>query len=204
MACLVLGCARPADLALFNADACLVGEELDVAGESVAAGGDVDGDGLCDLLVGAPYHDEVVDRVGAAYLVLGNAAPADASLAAADARYLGVDADDWAGTSIAGLGDVDGDGFGDLLVGVPHDDSTAERAGMAAYLRGGPAILGVLDVAATLRLQGSSAGDEAGSAVAAAGDFDGDGVPDALVGAPGAEGGAGTGAAYLVLGATLF
>jgi hypothetical protein len=131
---LVLGSATPGDLALSAANATFSGEAAyDDAGDSVSGAGDVDGDGFDDLLVGARYNDANGIDAGAAYLVLGSATPGDLTLSAADAKYSGEAAYDYAGYSVSGAGDVDGDGLDDLVVGAYGDDAGGASAG-AAYL----------------------------------------------------------------------
>jgi hypothetical protein len=188
-------------LDLSAADAKLVGENAgDSAGSVVAEAGDVDGDGLADLLVGAPGNDDAGSDSGATYVVLGEAA-GTLDLSAADAKLVGEDAGDWAGSAVAGAGDVDGDGRADLLIGALYDDDGGTDAGAAYVVLGG--VAGALDLsAAAARLIGEGPSDWAGSAVAGAGDVDGDGRADLLVGAQGDDdGGKYAGAAYLVLGA---
>ena len=189
-------CTRPLRLDLASADAKLVGEAGAYAGWSVSSAGDVDDDGFDDVLVGAP--DGGFD-VGSAYLVLGPVS-GTLDLANADARLVGEAVGDWAGESVSSAGDVDGDGFDDLLVGADRNDEGGVDAG-AAYLVLGP-VAGRLDLANTdAKLLGEAGSDNAGDSVSSAGDVDGDGFDDLLVGAPGNdEGGNGAGAAYLVLG----
>jgi hypothetical protein len=128
-----LGCV-PASGSLSAADATYTGEAAyDYAGYSVSGAGDVDGDGFDDLLVGARYNDANGIDAGAAYLVLGSATPGDLTLSAADAKYSGEAAYDYAGYSVSGAGDVDGDGLDDLVVGAYGDDAGGASAG-AAYL----------------------------------------------------------------------
>jgi hypothetical protein len=133
-----------------------------------------------------------------AYLTLGPVT-GTVDLAAADARLVGEDIADAAGTSVSGAGDVDGDGHDDLLVGAPYNDEAASFAG-AAYLVLGP-VTGRLDLAladATFRGEGDSVC--AGFSVSGAGDVDGEGHDDLLIGAySDDEGGKTAGAAYLVL-----
>jgi hypothetical protein len=176
---------------LSEADAKLVGEARDEAGYSVSGAGDVDGDGRDDVLVGAP-------GARAAYLVLGPVT-GTFDLALADAKLVG-EAGGGAGGSVSGAGDVDGDGHDDLLVGALGNDEGGAYAG-AAYLVLGP-VTGTLDLSlADAKLVGEGAGEQAGGSVSGAGDVDGDGHDDVLVGAVyNQEGGTDAGAAYLVLG----
>ncbi|MFH1469433.1 MAG: MopE-related protein [Pseudomonadota bacterium] len=185
------------DMATTRFDGALPGER---AGATIALPGDVDGDGLADLLVGAPGRDGAGAGAGAVYLVLG---PSQGffSLASADAILLGEAAGDAAGAALAGGGDVDGDGLADVLVGAPCADDRADDGG-AVYLALGPVGSGNLALDASEAVFGGDFdGIMAGSAVAGAGDVDGDGHDDFLIGAPGLEeSGAALGAAYLVLG----
>ena len=196
---LILGDSAPGDEDLGSADAQYTGEEIDdAAGTSVTGAGDVDGDGYADLLVGAPG---VATKTGAAYLVLGGSAPGDLDLGSADAQYTGEEIGDYAGNSVAGAGDVDGDGSPDLLIGAYINDDGGSGAG-AAYLVLGDSAPGDLDLgSADAQYTGEQAGDGAGSSVAGAGDVDGDGYADLLMGARyNHDGGDYAGAAYLVLG----
>jgi len=167
----------------------------DLAGGALSAAGDVDGDGLADLLLGAPGHDPN----GAAYLLLG---PADTggTLAEADCRIEGEQQADLLGQAVAGVGDVDGDGYDDVLLGAPGADCGATDGG-AAWLLTGPLSNATLQDAAA-RLDGELALGGAGSALSAAGDLDGDGQLDLALGAPDSSHDCGeeVGAVYLVLG----
>ncbi len=186
-----------------NADATLVGEvENDYAGSSTAAAGDVDSDGLRDILIGATYNDENAERCGAAYLVHGGVT-GTLWLGDADAKLYGENELDEVGISVAGAGDVDADGHDDLLVGSAGNDEAGDIAG-AAYLVRGP-VMGSLDLwRADLKLVGARRASLAGWAVAGAGDLDADGRADVLVGAPGnSEGGSRAGAAYVLYGSGL-
>ncbi len=181
-------------VSLSAADAKLVGEgEYNFAGYSVSDAGDVDRDGHDDLLVGAPNYG-YPDYFGAAYLMLGPVT-GTVDLSVADAKFVGEYAA-FAGLSVSGAGDVDGDGHDDFLVGVGQPYG-------GAFLVLGP-VTGTLDASladAELRGESDNVGGSAGSSVSRAGDVDADGHDDLLVGAPGNdEGAAFAGAAYLVLG----
>jgi hypothetical protein len=129
---LVLGSASPASARLTAAVEYEGAAEGDHAGVSVSGAGDVDGDGHDDVLVGAYGDGDGGWFAGAAFLVLGSAAPASTSLATA-VEYWGEDDFDYAGISVAGAGDVNGDGYDDVLVGAYGNDDGGGDAG-AAYL----------------------------------------------------------------------
>jgi hypothetical protein len=180
-----------------DADARLAGNEFDLSGSSVASAGDVDADGLQDILIGAQYNDAAGTGGGAAYLVHGGVT-GRLWLGHADAMLVGEAEGDAAGTSVAGAGDVDADGHDDLLVGSPNNDAGGTGAG-AAYLVRGP-VTGSFDLRrADVKLVGQPrAGAGYWYGVAGAGDLDADGLADVLVGAPGNGG-----AAYILYGSGL-
>ena len=104
-------------LDLSAADAKYIGEApSDYAGYTVSAGGDLDGDGLDDLVVGAKREGSGGYHAGAAYLIY-SAVPGDVDLSLSDSKLIGEEASDAAGYAIAQAGDVNGDGYDDLLVG---------------------------------------------------------------------------------------
>ncbi len=202
--------ARPFD----EADLCWLPEaDRDYAGTALDGGRDVTGDGVPDLLVGAIANDEVGPEGGKAYLLAGP--HVGGALADATAHLLGESKGDYAGTSVALLGDVDGDGSGDLLVGAPANEAGGSGAGRAYLLRG-PITAGTWALGeawAIVTGEGPTgeavapphgapaAGDGVGSVACAAGDIDGDGLADVLLGANGNElGGADAGVAAVFLG----
>ncbi len=188
--------ASDADLA--TADALVTGAARDDGLGYVALLPDFDGDGFDDLLLGAAGADGGGSGAGAAYLLPG---PLSGSVSVSTATLvaLGGDPGDAAGTVLAALGDVSGDGTADFAVGARNDDSGGSNAG-AVYIVS-TADTGSIDLDAdATRLSPSGADIDAGPA-AGVGDVDGDGVDDVLVGAPEYSGARPhSGAAYLFLG----
>ena len=194
------------DTDLSAADASFWGESAgDQAGSAVSGAGDVNGDGYDDLLIGAFFNDDGGSDAGQAYLILGKAYgwSMDTDLSAADASFIGEDAGDRAGWSVSGAGDVNGDGYDDLLIGASDDSDSDSKAGQA-YLILGKASGWSMDTnlsTADASFWGENAGDYAGSTVSDAGDVNGDGYDDLLVGAPyNGDSAAGAGQVYLILG----
>jgi len=165
----------------------------DEFGVSVASAGDVNGDGFADVIVGADHNDAGGTDAGRAYVYYGGVGPD----AIADLVLTGEAAGDWFGHSVACAGDVNGDGYADLIVGAPHNGAGGINAGRAYVYYGGPGADNVPD----LVLTGVAAGDLFGQSVAGAGDLNGDGYADVIVGAPGNDaGGADAGRAYVFYG----
>ena len=106
------------------------------------------------------------------------------SASTADATLTGEATSDQAGRSIANGSDLNGDGFDDLVIGAYGNDTGGNNAG-AVYAVHGP-LSGAIGLAsADAVFVGNGIGQTAGTAVAAGGDLDGDGLEDALIGAPG-------------------
>src|SRR5439155_15100324 len=174
------------------------------AGGAVAGSGDMNGDGLPEVLVGARGS-------GAAYAVFGqrDSTAVDLSALAGQGFAMSETAGEGVGAALADAGDVNGDGATDVVVGAPDASANGRAQSGATYVVYGRAVPGAIDLpteaAGGFRVDGAATGDRLGTAVAAAGDVNADGRDDVLVGAPGASplGRSGAGAAYVVLGGPL-
>ncbi len=145
-----------ADLTLVSASA---GDNF---GRCVGQAGDVNGDGLADLVVGAPLNDAGGIDAGRAYVYFGG----PGVNATADVILTGEAAGEQFGFSVATAGDVNGDGFADLIAGAHLNDVRGTDAGRAYVYFGGPGSGAQPD----LTLTGATAGDRFGTSVGAAGE----------------------------------
>ncbi|MCU0799074.1 MAG: integrin alpha, partial [Candidatus Thermoplasmatota archaeon] len=91
----------------------------DWAGASISSAGDVNGDGIDDILIGSSSNDEGASGAGQTYLIFGKASDwtMDINLSNADASFIGEETGDASGVSVSGAGDVNGDGYDDILIG---------------------------------------------------------------------------------------
>ena len=168
----------------------------DFSGISVAAAGDINGDGVADLTIGAFYYPNYGGK-GRSYVVFGgpnvgkSGLMALASLSGINGFKLdGENINDDSGWSVSTAGDINGDGIADLLIGAPNypDDS---YKGRSYVVFGGPGVgsgglisLSNLNGINGFKLDGENNNDRSGYSISAAGDINGDGVADLLVGAP--------------------
>ena len=183
------------------------------AGTSVTALGDVNGDGVDDLAVGAPLADaNGRTDSGSVYVVYGRDGLGTrtdlARMSTAGVRIDGALAGDRLGSWIASAGDVDGDGRDDLIAGAPQADPSGRSNAGAAYVLTSVTQGSRIDLAslgaAGYRIDGAVAGDRFGSWVAGGGDVDGDGRDDVVAVAPQADpaGRSNAGSAWVVRGRT--
>ena len=195
----------------------------DYSGFSVSSAGDVNGDGYGDLIIGADRGNRVDpngEGSGETYVVYGgaNAPGTDGVLAlsALDGKsgftLTGIDSGDYSGFSVSSAGDVNGDGYGDLIIGADRGnrvDPNGEVSGETHVVYGGasaPGADGVLDLSALdgssgFTLSGIDPGDVSGYSVSSAGDVNGDGYDDLIIGARGADpNGGSSGETYVVYG----
>ncbi len=176
------------------------GDRLGQCDPGAAAAGDLDGDGIDDLVVSAIFESSVATRQGAVYVLSGPVTTGGDVGSLATAKLTGDDANDWAGYAVAGAGDVDGDGFDDLFVGATRDDTAGTDAGIGFVVHGPITGAAPLAARAEAAFTGAAPGDIAGE-LSWVGDVDGDGMADLLVGAQwNSTAGAQAGAAHLVTG----
>ncbi len=142
----------------------------DQFGLSVASAGDVNRDGYGDVVVGANLNDAGGTDAGRAYVYLGGASMD----IVADVILTGFGADDRFGRSVASAGDVDADGYTDVIVGAHQNDANGSNAGRAYIYFGGASMDNIADVLPT----GFTTGDNFGYSVAAVGDVNGDGYSE--------------------------
>lgn len=174
-------------------------------GFAVSSAGDINGDGYSDIIIGAPLHDAGAGsgaNRGRVYVYLGS--PAGPSTNAAW-MVSGDETGDQFGYSVANAGDVNGDGYSDVLIGAPFHPGTS----VPSYARG----LAYLYAGSPTGMQnspkwtgsGTLEGDLYGYSLNTAGDVNGDGFSDILIGAPKANGyDVSSGTAYLLLGSPTF
>ncbi|MFI3154854.1 MAG: DUF4347 domain-containing protein [Methylococcaceae bacterium] len=172
----------------------------DSSGISVASAGDVNGDGLADVIVGAFQSDPTAGTdAGRSYVVFGKAGTTAvdlSSVVAGSGGFVinGQAAGDRSGYSVASAGDVNGDGLADVIVGAYQSDPLSGTAdagrSYVVFGKAGTAAVDLSSVAAGTGgfvINGKTANDGSGISVASAGDFNGDGLADFLIGASGAS-----------------
>jgi len=178
----------------------------------ISPAGDINNDGFDDLIIGANNADPNGSNSGETYVVFGNTrfnASLDLSTLDGTNGFIlnGIDVDDLSGISVSSAGDINGDGFDDLIIGANTADSSSNgisNAGESYVVFGkGTAFnasinLSTLDGTTGFVLNGVDINDGSGISVSSAGDVNGDGFDDLIIGANGADGAAGE--TYIVFG----
>jgi hypothetical protein len=193
--------------------------DADGSGKSVSSAGDVNGDGFDDLIVGAVSADPGGrNGAGESYVVFGKSGGFTSSidLSSLDGtngfRLDGIDAFDNFGGAVSNAGDLNGDGFDDLIVGATGADPGGRNGAGESYVVFGKSgftssiDLSSFDGTDGFRLNGVDANDRSGKSVSNAGDVNGDGFDDLIVGAAGADPGGrdSAGESYVVFGKSGF
>ncbi len=190
--------------------------DSDLSGFSVSSAGDINADGLDDLIIGAFLADPNGGASGQSYVIFGNTAPfaAELELSALDSNngffINGVEFADASGISVSAAGDINSDGIADLLIGALRADPNDINSGESYVIFGSnssPSPFGSVFELSTLNgdngfiMHGINTYDYTGTSVSNAGDFNGDGVDDIIVGASFADpNGDDSGESYVVFG----
>ncbi|TKJ28922.1 hypothetical protein CEE39_09710, partial [bacterium (candidate division B38) B3_B38] len=191
------------DLSTTPADITVYGDDAGDKSGSAVASGDVKGDGYDDIIIGAP----LASPAGESYVIFGSDSPPseiDLSTESADITVYGDDAGDNSGSAVA-FGDINGDGYGDIIIGAPLADAAYRTDVGATYVIFGsyllfPPLTIYLDIhPADFTIYGDFFDDKSGCPVAS-GDVNGDGYDDLIIGAPRANpsGGADAGETYVI------
>ncbi|MBD2727152.1 FG-GAP repeat protein [Nostoc sp. FACHB-892] len=187
--------------------------EDDSLGNSVSSAGDINGDGVDDLIIGAPFADPNGTSSGQSYVVFGSkesfGAQFDLSTLNGTSGFTinGINEDDSLGNSVSSAGDINGDGVDDLIIGAPFAGPNGDNSGQSYVVFGSKGGFGAQFDLSSLNgtngfvINGFNPDDQSGNSVSSAGDINGDGIDDLIIGAPFADAnGDNSGQSYVVFG----
>ncbi|MEL7034469.1 MAG: hypothetical protein AAFO04_02445 [Cyanobacteria bacterium J06592_8] len=194
-------------------------ETGDLSGRFVSGAGDFNGDGIDDIIIGAPYaaNSNGMGYTGESYVVFGSSNGFDSSLELSDLNtsdgfvLKGIDFEDFSGRSVSNAGDVNDDGIDDIIIAASNaDPNSNSRAGESYVVFGrnsgltASLDLSDLDGSNGFVLNGINPGDFSGGSVSNAGDVNGDGIDDLIIGASSADpnGNENAGESYIVFGSS--
>ena len=187
----------------------------DYSGSSVSSAGDINNDGYDDIIIGAQSADPNGDYSGESYVVFGKATGFSASLGLSSLNGTngfvinGIDAYDYSGFSVSSAGDINNDGYDDIIIGAYLADPNSDDAGESYVVFGKAAgsysaslELSTLDGTNGFVINGIDGYDNSGFSVSSAGDINNDGYDDIIIGARFADpnGDDASGESYVVFG----